>query len=37
VEEIEREDQPDSLVITPMGVEAGILNDVSPYPGTAAR
>jgi hypothetical protein len=28
VEEIEREDQPDSLVITPLGREAGILNDV---------
>jgi hypothetical protein len=36
IEEIEREDQPDSLVITPMGVEAGILNDVSLYPGTQA-
>jgi hypothetical protein len=35
IEEIEREDQPDSLVITPMGIEAGILNDVSLYPGTA--
>ncbi len=28
VEEIEREGQPDSLVITPLGREAGILNDV---------
>lgn len=28
VEEIEREDLPDSLVITPLGREVGILNDV---------
>jgi len=30
VEEIEIEDQPDSLVITPYGQESGILNDVLP-------
>ncbi|HWN81814.1 MAG TPA: hypothetical protein VNM87_06945 [Candidatus Udaeobacter sp.] len=36
VEEIEREDQPDSLVITPLDRTAGILNDVSFFPGTQA-
>jgi hypothetical protein len=32
VEEIERENQPDSLVITPLDRTAGILNDVSTIP-----
>jgi len=36
VEEIEREGQPDSLVITPLDRTAGILNDVSFFPGTQA-
>jgi hypothetical protein len=30
VEEVERRGAPDSLVITPFGREAGILNDVVP-------